>query len=531
MELQFSSLDEFAAGLTDLREAGGLSLREVTHRVQRIRNRRKNTKAVVLSTVHHVFQAGRKRLDVDLLADIVLAITDSPAQAAAWRSAYLAIGRPESTAGTVTVRDQPPETAGPFVGRDRERAALRKVTDRRRAAVVVTGMPGVGKTRLVAEAVRAATLARPDTKVIWIDLHGYDRGRPPADPHAALGAALAALEVPGDVIHVLSLPQRARKYRQLLAGRSAIVVLDNARDEAQVKPLLASGPGCCTLITARRHLRDLPAAATLEVDVLTEPDARALFELSAGRDRMDAEPGAVRRILDRCGYLPLDLTIALARIARQDDWTLADHADRLEQFPVTDEVRPILGTSYQALPARLQQTFCLLALHPGPDFSAPVAAALLDTDPATGADVIDQLEAESLIQPGRPGRYRFHDVVGAFARHMLQQDVAASRQRAAADRDARYFLAAASAAMDGAAPFEKESRPPIDPAASPCPACPPATRPWPGSTRNATRCSRSDWRGGRRARPTGPRCWRPPSGAISTPATGMTRPPSFVRGR
>ncbi|MFC7550090.1 BTAD domain-containing putative transcriptional regulator [Plantactinospora sp. GCM10030261] len=314
---------------------------------------------------------------------------------------------------------------------------------------VITGMAGSGKTAL---AVRFAWRVRdgyPDG-CLYADLRGQSAA--PASPHELTGTFLRALGVPGAAIPEPA-DERLALYRSVLADRRVLLVLDNAANEAQVRPLLPGGGGNGLLVTARNRLAGL-TADRLPLGMLTEAEGLDLFDTLVGPHVATADPGAVRRVLDKCGRLPLAIRIAGARIAttpgmRVDELAgrLRDEARRLDELSAGDlHVRASLSVAYQSLDGPGRHLLRMLGLLPAPHVTVPVAAALLDQPTTAVAGQLDALAGAHLLQPYAPPgrdttrRYRLHDLVQLYARERAMAEETDRTQAAALDRAHRTLL-------------------------------------------------------------------------------------------
>ncbi|MEV0381491.1 tetratricopeptide repeat protein [Nonomuraea sp. NPDC050643] len=354
-----------------------------------------------------------------------------------------------------------------FVGRARELALLGEVGDA--ATVVITaidGMAGVGKTALAVHAAHRLAPRFPDGD-LFVDLHGYTQGVAAADPADTLARVLGVLGVPGE-----SIPQhaddRAALYRSVLAGRRMLIVLDNAADEAQVRPLLPGVGGCVVLVTSRRRLVGLDDARTVSVDVLPLADAIALFTQTAGAERV---AGAARdepaEVVRRCGLLPLAIRLAAARLKAHPAWSVGHLLERLEEHrrrlgelrAGQRSIAAALDLSYRELGEAERRAYRLLGLHAGVDIAPEAAAALLDTTPAQAGRSLDRLLEAHLLQEPVPGRYRFHDLIRAHAATTAAGEEPEADRRAALTRLLDHYSRAASAAMDRLYPYEADTRP------------------------------------------------------------------------
>lgn len=293
----------------------------------------------------------------------------------------------------------------------------------------IEGMAGVGKTRLAIHA--ANQLARDGSFAeiqLWADLHGFDAGHAPADPAMVLETFLYALGVPGKQIPP-DLDQRAGLYRDRLSGRRALVLLDNAASEDQVRPLLPGGPDCLVLITARRRLGDLDGAQSVALDVFSPVEAIDLLARIVGTGRVATDPDAAARIVRLCGYLPLAITLAARRL-RSRTWRLAYLADRLQSNDYRlDQLnagargaRTVFEQSYRALPAEQRRLFRLLGLHAGDDFTAHSASTIAGISPGQAELMLEALLDSYLLDQISPGRYRFHTLLRNYAQERVRDE-------------------------------------------------------------------------------------------------------------
>ncbi len=343
----------------------------------------------------------------------------------------------------------PPDIAD-FTGRREQlkevTALLTRAAKGRAPAVAISavaGMPGVGKSALAIHAAHCLKAHFPDAQ-LYINLRGTE-GQP-LDPSEALAAFLRALGVDDHFIPK-DLDGRVNLYRSLLESGRALVLLDNAHDEAQVRPLLPGSPTCAVLITSRRRLTALEGAVLLDLEVMTGDEALKLLERLAGRERIQAEPEAARRIADLCGRLPLALRIAGGTLRGKRHWTLAGYAGeladergRLERLRLGDlEVRASFALSYRDLAPADARLFRRLGLLAGPDFAPEIAAALLDAAPEAAREGVERLVDAQLLEPAGGGRYRFHDLVRLFARERLEEEEPVAEQQAARLRAARWL--------------------------------------------------------------------------------------------
>ncbi|NUP64893.1 MAG: tetratricopeptide repeat protein [Nonomuraea sp.] len=376
-----------------------------------------------------------------------------------------------------TTPRQLPTDVGAFVGREQELAVLDHVGDT--ATVLITaidGMAGIGKTALAVHAAHALAPRFPDGS-LFMDLHGYTPGMDAADPADTLARVLGALGVPGG-----SIPQhvddRAALYRTVLAGRRMLIVLDNAVDEAQVRPLLPGAGGCLVLVTSRRRLVGLDGARTVTVDVLPLTDAVALFTDVVGKRRLAGTPTeALAEVVRRCGLLPLAIRLAAARLKAHPAWTVTHLLDRLEEHQRRlselragqRSVTAALDLSYRALTTAERRAYRLLGLHPGVGITPDAAAALLSTTVTRASALLDRLLESHLLQEPVPAHYRFHDLIRTHAAEEAATEEREDDRRAALSRLLDHYSGAASVTMDHLYPYEADIRPRLAPNRFPTP--------------------------------------------------------------
>ncbi|WP_330273962.1 tetratricopeptide repeat protein [Lentzea sp. NBC_00516] len=324
----------------------------------------------------------------------------------------------EAVQSLVPVPRQLPGMLAQFAGRDRELAALAKPAP----VTVVSGTAGIGKTALAVQWCNEAGERFPDGQ-LYVNLRGFDPAFEPMRPGHALRGFLGMLGVPAARMPVGHDDQVAL-YRKLVAGRNLVVLLDNARDAAQVRPLLPGHDGCAVVITSRDRMKDLDGARVLDLDVLTDTEAVALLTERVGVSPVTAEPGAVTRLITLCGGLPLALSIVGARAATDPHLTLAALADELanEQNTLdfldtgdpTTSVRAAFSLSYNRLSTAAATLFRLLGVHPGPDISAAAATSLAGFDAGTA---LLELTRANLVTNSKD-RYELHDLVRVYAREL-----------------------------------------------------------------------------------------------------------------
>ncbi|WP_412543121.1 tetratricopeptide repeat protein [Longispora sp. K20-0274] len=337
-----------------------------------------------------------------------------------------------------------------FTGRAAEVAYLKTLAEDTTRAVVISaidGMPGVGKTTVAVHVAHALSDRFPDGQ-LFLDLHGYTPGRTPVDPGAALTTLLRGLGIPEKAIPA-DPDDRAALWRDELAGRRVLVLLDNAAHAGQIRPLLPGTPGCLVLVTSRRRLTTLDGAEFLLLDVLPPDDALALF-LSVAGEQPAGEEEAVAEVLRLCGYLPLALRIAAARIAHRPHRVgrlaaqlRAEH-QRLAGLSIDDrDVTAAFNLSYAELDAEQRRLFRLLGTHPGLDFEPRSVAALADRAVEDAENLLDDLVHAHLLQRAAPDRYTFHDLIRVYAADRATTEDGAPERDAALGRLAAHYLSTA----------------------------------------------------------------------------------------
>lgn len=333
-------------------------------------------------------------------------------------------------------------------------------------------MAGVGKTALALQWAHRAADRFPDGQ-LYADLRGYDSGGQPADAAELVRGFLPALGIaPGQI--PATMEGQTALYRSVLAGRRMLIVADNARNAAHVRPLLPGAPGCVVVVTSRSRLSGLvtaEGARMLDLDVLSEADAVGLLSARLGPGRVDAEPEAVAELARRCGRLPLALAIVAAR-AELSGWPLAELArqvagaeGRLEALVLHDpgaDVREVFSWSCGQLSREAARLFRLLAAHPGPDISAPAAASLAEIPVPRSGALLRELAAAGLAAERVPGRYSLHDLVRAYAAEQAASHHGADTEhRAAATAMFRHYL---HAGIEAARVLDPAQAPPLEPA-------------------------------------------------------------------
>ncbi|WP_170140834.1 ATP-binding protein [Allonocardiopsis opalescens] len=360
------------------------------------------------------------------------------------------VGRLPPPRAEFVVRDDLPRDLPDFTGRTAQLDALLAVARSpapTAEAYVVSGPGGVGKTALAVRAAHRLAEHFPDGR-LFLSLHGYAVGRRPVTTLEALGTLLRAVGVPAEALPE-TVDERAALWRATLADRRVLVVLDNAVSSTQVRELLPASPGSLALVTSRSDLSGLAGARHLSLDMLKPAGAEAMLAAILGSERVGGEPAAVREVVRLCGGLPLALRIVAGRMASRQRWTFAhvaerfkDERRRFEELRADDQsVAAVFAVSHQSLSPLRRRAFLLLGLMIGTSVDAYGTAALLDIDPHEADDVLQDMVSACLLTEEPAGRYRFHDLIGAYARQRALAELTAPDRAAALRRFTDYCTA------------------------------------------------------------------------------------------
>ncbi|WP_206785540.1 tetratricopeptide repeat protein [Amycolatopsis sp. MtRt-6] len=359
---------------------------------------------------------------------------------------------------------QLPPAVRDFAGREDQLARLDDLLlagdENRPAAMVISaldGTAGVGKTALAVQWAHRVEHRFADG-TLFADLRGYGPSAP-LRPDLVLASFLHVLGVDEDRIPAEP-DLQISMYRSVLAGRRVLILLDNAGTAEQVRPLLPGSPGCVVLVTSRASLTGLlvaEAASQVTLDLFTPAEARVLLRRILGATRVAAEPDAVADLVEVCARLPLALRIAATRIATRRHTSVAEVVadiaggrDRLDVLSSSGDersaVRSVFDWSYTRLADEHAGLFRRLGLHPGAEFGVPAAAAVAGVDEAKAYRLLEALADVHLIEPAGRRRYRFHDLLHAYAAHRAEQDDDPDSRREATSRLFRWYARIAQAA-------------------------------------------------------------------------------------
>uniref|UniRef100_UPI002263CFA2 ATP-binding protein n=1 Tax=Catenulispora pinisilvae TaxID=2705253 RepID=UPI002263CFA2 len=466
---QARNLAEFITVLGELRQwAGGPPYRVLAKHVGPLL---RPPQVIAHTTVSSVFGTQRRRLDIDLVTTIVRALGMDEPEVARCRQACVRVHVKAKANSLTAVLRQLPANLAAFTGRDAELKQLLDIA----AAVggeattvvlsAIDGMAGIGKTALAVHAAHLLAENFPDGQ-LFVDLQAHTADTGPRDPNEALGRLLQALGLDPQAIPP-ELEERAKVFRNRLAGSRTLILLDDAASEQQVRPLLPAAPGCLVLVTSRNRLKALDDAHPLPLDVLDPAEALVLLRRHAGPGRIAADDLAVARIAELCGYLPLALRIIAANLAHRRTWT-TDYLETRLRAGLADlavfndgdrQVRAAFDLSYDNLTSGQQIMFRHLGLIPGPDSDSYAAAALLDTGLSEADTLLQDLTDRSLVTETAPGRYRLHDLLREYSHALAVTHESAKQRKTALDRLLHYY---AHTAQTASGPIARWPRPAPD---------------------------------------------------------------------
>ncbi len=315
----------------------------------------------------------------------------------------------------------------------------------------IGGMAGIGKTAFAVHAAHQLTPGFPDGQ-IFLPLHGHTPGQRPVDPAEAIASLLQTAGVAVEQVPQ-GLEARVRMWRDHLAGKRLLIVLDDAIGHEQVRPLLPGTSGSLVLITSRRHLTALEDARAMSLDTLPPGEAAELLIRLAARSGLSRGDPAVIEIARLCGYLPLAVGMLARQLHHHPAWSvaklaadLAEARDRLEMMQAENlSVAAAFDLSYQDLTSDQQQLFRRLGLYPGSDIDAYAAAALAGIDFAAARRLLEALYDHHLLSEASHGRYSLHDLIREHARAVAAFDPPAE-SAAALDLMLNYYQHTAAAA-------------------------------------------------------------------------------------
>jgi transcriptional regulator with XRE-family HTH domain len=389
------------------------------------------------------------------LADALDLAPPERAQLIAAAEPAAAIGRPDDwDPGFVPpVPRQLPCGPARFTGRAEEMGVLTGLAglagQEAGTSVVISGTAGVGKTALAVQFAHRVAARFPDGQ-LYVNLRGAGPAGGPVRPEEVLRAFLGAFGLRADRLPPDG-PAQAALFRSILAGRRVLVILDNAHDEQQVRPLLPGSAGCLTVVTSRRQLTGLAAADGARLLSLPVLSLAESLQLLAGRlgDRVEREPEAAARVSALCAGLPLALSVAAARAVADENMPLTALADELRQGNRLDaldigdpatSIRVVLSWSYCNLSTPASAVFRLFGLQSGPDISVPAAASLAGLSAAQARAALAELAQASLLSEHSSGQYACHDLLRTYAAELAQTVDSESARQAAIRRISDHYL-------------------------------------------------------------------------------------------
>jgi tetratricopeptide (TPR) repeat protein/transcriptional regulator with XRE-family HTH domain len=435
----------FAGLLRGLRTEAGLTQEELAHAA--------GLTSRAISYLERGDVTTPRRQTVRLLADALRLAGPVRAQFEAAARGRAVVGG--ASAGTAVAARTLPRDVASFTGRQRELAEIADAAERAGGVMsihAIGGMAGIGKTAFAVHAGHRLASTFPGGQ-IFLPLHGHTPGQQPAEATDALASLLAVTGIPAAQIPA-GLEARMALWRDSVAGRRLLLILDDAVSSEQVAPLLPGCGGSLVLITSRRHLSALDGAVPISLDTLPPDQAAELLVRLTGRTGLNPHDPAVTELARLCGYLPLAIGMAARQLRHHPAWTAAGRAaelaaatDRLG-FLITESlsVAAAFDLSYAGLTGDQQRLFRRLGLHSGTEIDCYAAAALDGTDLSAARRGLEDLYDRYLLTEPAPGRYRLHDLIREYARDLSSSSDPGDERNAATRRLLDYYQHSAARA-------------------------------------------------------------------------------------
>lgn len=426
--------------------AGGPSFAKIARAITENRRRRGAPESEALvsrSTVYDCFSVNRKRLDVDLVLDILRVLNVGESDVAVWeRNLEAALGY-ASACAVVSVSEELPDASLEFTGRQEQRGVILDHFGERGGGLIwISGMPGVGKSSLAVQVARDLRDADAQGLSVVTDLRGFSSQGPPADAHAVLDALLRQLGV--SVTGLGASEARASALRAALAVRPHVVILDDAAGADQVRTIIPDSTGLRIVVTSRTAANLPVEALHIALQPLSEDEALEMLATYAGAERLKEEFEAGRELVGITGNLPLALRLAGARITANQQWSLAEHVELAESrrraLRVEDSVAEAFARTYRALDQDAQVMLRLVAIHPVAMMSHSSAVALAEGVVPDPHFALQELLQHSMLTQPRPNRYALHELLRVHAADLSLDQDAPSWRRAARGRLDQHLL-------------------------------------------------------------------------------------------